>query len=106
MSFETLVKEVTDWQCEKFPLANTQSIANHLLREARELAEEPECASEVADCFILLIGIAHKNGIDIVECITNKMTINKSRKWNSPDSQGVYSHIEETDPQQELYLNA
>ena len=51
---------------------------------------------EFADCFILLLDAARKEGLfakDILKAIVNKMEINKARKWGKPDENGVMEHI-------------
>ena len=51
---------------------------------------------EFADCFILLLDAARKEGFsakDILTAIVEKMEINKARKWGKPDVNGVMEHI-------------
>lgn len=51
---------------------------------------------EFADCFTLLFGAASSYGMsynDILNCIEDKMIINKKRKWGKPDENGVVNHI-------------
>ncbi len=93
-------KDVIDWQEEQFPKATTKSIITHLYMEVFELGEavklDSNTSEELADCFLLLFGLAHKLdlGFDqIVKAIEDKMKINKFRTWGEPDANGVVRHI-------------
>lgn len=94
---------VTKWQNETFEKATSLSKIAHLKREVKELKKDlktnsPAKRLEFADCFILLFGAAASDGMtyeDIVNCVNEKMEINKSRKWGEPESNGVVSHIKE-----------
>jgi len=93
------IKEITEWQDSVFTEATPLSAATHLQREVRELifdltnANPKSARLEAADCFFLLIGVAHLSGIDLEEALAEKMVINKARKWGKPDSDGVVEHI-------------
>lgn len=95
---------IIEWQKETFKTANSVSKLWHLLQEVRELRQafnefdERAIRMEFADCFILLMGAAASAGLshaDILNCIEEKMIINKSRNWGTPDANGVVNHIEE-----------
>lgn len=105
---EKQFKEVTEWQRETFGTKGTPvSLARHLIDEVIELRDEfiidnilfnNEHEHEIADCFILLFGIADKLGYthdDLCKFIDIKLAINKQRKWNEPDSNGVIKHKED-----------
>lgn len=85
-------------------------ISHHLQKETEELTEALEeyfnedvneenweaMKFEIADCFLLLIDISHKIGMDmpeIVEYSEKKYQINKVRVWGEPDENGVIEHI-------------
>jgi hypothetical protein len=93
MSLETLFEEIQVWQRETFPRATALSAANHLVREAKELLEDPSELSELADVIILAVGVADQLGIDIEEVVRIKLEINKERVWGEPDEDGVVEHV-------------
>ena len=92
------------WQRITFPTGTALSMAKHLQREAAELVNEldqtdiairPERVhDELADIFILCIGIAYLIGVSLMECVIKKMAVNVNRKWKAPDKEGVIEHVE------------
>ena len=99
---QTQYEIITEWQNETFPKATPVSCVNHLYEEVEELRYELENGNidqnEIADCFLLLIGICNKAGMsygDVVACISNKMAINLKRKWGEPNEKGYVKHIED-----------
>jgi NTP pyrophosphatase (non-canonical NTP hydrolase) len=98
---------VGEWAEETFPKSTNASICNHLEREVRELEElcmipdkytdsftlRKELSEEIADCVLLLMHLAHRNGIDIDNAVLSKHAVNVSRKWGEPDKFGVVEHI-------------
>lgn len=91
---------ITGWQMEKFPNATPLSCANHLEEEVKELIAELEKGNldrmEIADCFLLLIGVCNMADFtynDIVELIDDKMKINYKRKWGQVNEKGYVKHI-------------
>ena len=105
---EQLFDKIIEWQDATFPKATVDSKIQHLQREIAELihavndedhlidfSKRRAVRYEFADCFFLLFGAAAKYGMDytdICDAIYEKFTINKNRKWGSPDSQGVVEH--------------
>lgn len=94
-TLETLIREIGKWNRETFPGSTVKSKAEHLRREAIELAETPGDESEMADIFILWAGIVDLLGVDYVRAIEKKMAKNYKRKWKAPDEHGVIEHLEE-----------
>lgn len=99
-----LFEQISNWQAATFPDSTVLSKLKHLedelieLREASEHGWSAEIQLELADCFILLIGIADKCGESydsVCKWIDFKMNINKDRKWGEPDLFGVVNHIKE-----------
>lgn len=97
-----LYKAITLWQNQTFPAATALSKCHHLKEEVNELFVEVEqnnqqnAKKELADCFILLFGIADKLGLtyqQLVEIIYEKQQININRKWGNPDENGVVKHV-------------
>src|SRR5690242_18578343 len=93
------MQEITDWQDSVFTKATPLSAAIHLQREIRELVFDikngnPLSAKfELADCFLLLVGVAHLSNIDLEAAAIEKLEINKAREWGEPDAEGVVEHI-------------
>lgn len=74
-----------------------QGCANHLIHEAKELAENPNDIMEGADCFILLMDWMWREGYsiyDLLSAVQEKQKINEQREWGQPDKDGVIEHIE------------
>jgi hypothetical protein len=94
-------QRITKWQKETFPVATALSKAFHLEKEVHELKKDlidnaPNRRLEYADCFLLLFGSADADGMsyeDIINCIEEKFSIVKNRKWGNPDENGVVNHI-------------
>lgn len=98
---EKQFNEIVHWQKETFQGATTMSKIEHLKEEIEELSisiaiEADDKRLEYADCFMLLFGAAAADGMsynDICATIDEKMQINRSRQWGSPDEKGVVHHI-------------
>jgi hypothetical protein len=68
----------------------------HLQEEINEVIEEPTDPMEWADCFLLFLDAAWRQGHsvdDLVEFGMKKLEINKKRKWNKSND-GHYRHVE------------
>ncbi len=98
--------EITEWQNATFQKATAYSKLCHLKQEILELENEilkdsavrveSEMFEELADCFILMMGIAGCMQIkheELTSIIDAKMVKNKNRKWGKPDANGVVNHI-------------
>ena len=91
----SIQEETGSWAEEHFPGMTNEAIWEHLHREVKELSYEfsPE---EAADCFLILLHLAHKNKFNLLAEALKKYKVNTERKWaTEPDAQGVYPHIEE-----------
>lgn len=89
------------WQNATFPLSTSESRAEHLLREAHELRDDPENALEMADILLLLSHLANgRNGpnVSLAQAVIKKQHYNRARLWGKPDEAGVVEHIRETLP--------
>lgn len=94
---------ITKWQDAIFTKATAESALHHLAAEVKELQAEffskdrvKQRRSEFADCFLLLFGAAHKDGMsynDICEAIHEKMLVNMNRQWGEPNEKGYVEHI-------------
>lgn len=93
---------VGGWQRLTFGTSTPLSMAKHLRREAEELVNELEQSQvavrpervngELADIFILCVGICYLLGVSLLECVIAKMAVNVNRKWKAPDKDGVIEH--------------
>lgn len=103
----SLQQAVGEWGEETFPHSTPQSCAAHLEREVRELQYElanlggrgdwqkarERAQEELADCYLLLLHLAHKLGLDLELAASVKHVINKGREWGEPDAEGVVEHV-------------
>ncbi len=80
-SFEVLRQEYISWSQKTFPDQTRESIWTHFLEEVEEMRDAPHDGSEFADVFALLLCLAHKSGVDLVEELRKKFAINKGRTW-------------------------
>lgn len=104
-AIQALMSLINEWERATFPGQTALGKAEHLKKEVEELCVELEkdltsddCKTEVADCFILLLNIAARTGMDAAELLSvidRKMIINKNRKWGKINSMGFATHIEE-----------
>ena len=86
---------VGDWCNTKFPKTDSKAICKHLDRELIELKANFD-PTEAADCFLLLMHLAHQNNFDLLAEALAKHQVNLNRKWAvEPDDQNVYRHIDE-----------
>ena len=96
-----LQKAIHEWQMETFKSSDEESKFNHLAEEMVELKEaiisgtNEELEMEIADCFLLLTGIASLRDIDIIAAARKKLEINKQRDWGEPDELGIVRHIDD-----------
>jgi hypothetical protein len=91
-SLDELATKIAAWQAVTFPLATAKSTAEHLRREAVELAASPLDPEEMADVFHMLIAVAGKAGVDLAEAVAKKFEKNLKREWGQPDADGVVEH--------------
>lgn len=115
--------EVGEWGNETFKHDDFSlySLWHHLEKEVKELAqaiadfkvpalnnierlpEKPKqldrtrINDELADCFILLLDMAHVINTDILDEARKKLEINRQRTWGEPDEHGVIEHVEVRD---------
>ena len=97
-TIEAFQNEVGEWGAKTFPEATFRSIICHLKEEVVELQKfllDDELKEETADCFLILLHIAHRAKFSILEEAKKKMEINYKRTWGKPDKDGVVRHIKE-----------
>lgn len=93
--WQNFIRDYLRWAVETFPEGTAESGAKHLAKEIAELlaSGSPE---EMADCFMLLLFIAHKKGLDatlLLAAAQRKFKINKTRTWGEPNEQGFREHV-------------
>lgn len=100
-----MIKELQDrigrWQRETFPESTSMSKIEHIELELNELKNELKFgthqgkANELADCIILLLGIADLEQIDVKKSVEDKFEEIQKRTWSQPSETGVYFHKKE-----------
>jgi hypothetical protein len=80
------------WAQATFPMQTNGSILEHLRREVKELQDSDD-PQEAADCLLLLLAYAHRNGFDLFSEAVKKFHINQERQWGEPDAHGVVEHV-------------
>lgn len=91
-------RKVGEWADRTFPESNSGSILRHLFEEIQELASVPDlqdASEEAADCYLLLLHLAHKNGFDLKAAAVEKMARNILRTWETEaGAKGYRKHVE------------
>ena len=101
MSLTDIMAGVNEWQDKTFPNSTPLSCVSHLNKEVHELILEVSrrrqsgIEEELADCAILIMGLAGRCGIDLQFAIHKKMTVNRLRKWGQSDANGVIEHVKQ-----------
>lgn len=81
------------WQNKTFPNGTAEGQYQHLMDEMLELHGNIGDPAELADCAILLMGLASKTGVNLRDAVQKKMEINRARKWGEADDRGVIRHL-------------
>lgn len=89
-----LQDRITRWADANFPARTTADILLKLYEEVGEYARNPKAALEMGDIMILLLDVAHKNGIDVHKAIEDKMDINETRSWAVDSNTRIMRHVE------------
>lgn len=102
-TFAALQELTGSWADKRFPQTDSFVICKHLTREVKEVNDAlqqgtfAELREEAADCLLLLMHLAHKNGFNLLTEALKKFAINGRRQWSAePDADGIYTHSEET----------
>lgn len=96
-----LQKKIREWQTRTFgpSSGHVWGLLKHFQSEASELRyaiftrRKNEIREELADCVILLVGLADAHNIDLDAAVKAKMKKNEKRKWKKPDKNGVIEHV-------------
>ena len=89
-----LQDRITKWADANFPARTTADILLKLYEEVGEYARNPKAALEMGDIMILLLDVAHKNGIDVHKAVEDKMDINEGREWEVDVNTRIMRHVE------------
>lgn len=81
------------WSRETFPGRRAAPTREHLVRELRELADQPTDRLEIADVLMLAFALADCEGVDPALAVLDKLEIVRSRTWSAPDVDGVVEHV-------------
>lgn len=96
-NLDDLQKTVGEWGAETFPRSNNSSIVNHLKEEVEELAESGD-PSEAADCLLMLLHFAHRNGFSLFdEALKKHLYVREHYVFGEPDEKGISRHIKATE---------
>lgn len=77
-----LQSEIAEWADSVFPDRTAHDATVKLvLEEIPEFLANQKDSLEYADLVILILDIAHLNGIDVEEAVIRKMAINRERTW-------------------------
>ena len=95
-SLSQLQSQIYQWQIETFGGQAPKHFSRKLGAEVFEMLEAVDgggdTAPEIADCFIVLFGLASSLGVNAEEAIEAKMAINRKRKWKK-EKDGTFQHI-------------
>jgi NTP pyrophosphatase (non-canonical NTP hydrolase) len=95
---------IIKWQQSRLGDVKMVGQLNKLIEEVNELVFDynegafNDMRVELADCFIVLFGIANKMGMDYADIhkeIADKMIVNFARTWFNPDENGIIKHKED-----------
>lgn len=100
---------VGTWGLKTFPESTLSGQMAHLDLEICEVQEaatnyfnnpspdnKKEFQTEIADVFILLLGIAYRMDFDLMLAAADKFRILQQRQWGPPDENNVFRHIAKT----------
>ena len=87
-SLDELQREIGEWGDATFPMSTIDSVMSHLSEEFVEFFDDwrngrDEQEIEAADCLVLLMHYAHKNGFSLSDAVERKMSINRTRTWST-----------------------
>lgn len=88
-----LQDRITRWADSNFPQRTTADVLLKLYEEVGEYCRNPKSALEMGDILILLLDVAHLNGIDVHKAVEEKMDINESRQWRVDEHTRIMRHV-------------
>jgi hypothetical protein len=101
-----LQQEIATWADSLIPNRTAhQALTKLALEEIPEFLLEPDSPGEYADLVILILDIAHLQGIDVKAAVLEKMNINKNREWEVDPKTGIMSHLPNCMSYEQWYLD-
>ncbi len=88
-------ENVGEWASKTFPEATEESIIAHLRDEANNELAHGCAPEELADVVLLLLHLAHKRGISLVQAMRDKFRRNQNRTWGAKNEHGFQEHVTE-----------
>jgi NTP pyrophosphatase (non-canonical NTP hydrolase) len=88
-----LQDRIVDWADKNFPNRTTADVLLKAYEEIGEYARDPKSSLELGDIMILLLDVAHMNGIDVSKAISDKMDINEKREWAVDPITKIMRHV-------------
>lgn len=94
-----LQERVGKWSLATFgPGIRLKEHVEHMRRELIELQatlgmDREAAENEMADVYILLMGLANRVGVDLEVAAEKKFKEVQRRKWKAPDADGVVEHV-------------
>lgn len=90
-----LQRRVGEWGLDTFPDATHASICAHMAEEVGELAEAEyfEIPMELADVFLMLLHVAHREKIDLLAVAEQKFAICQQATWAFDAERGYVRRV-------------
>lgn len=101
-SISSMQREIAEWADKVFPARTPHgSLSKLVLEEIPEfITSKMKDPHEYADLVIMILDIAHLQGIDVEQAVHEKMAINRGRNWKMDPGTGFMSHVSDEDIQQ------
>ncbi len=94
---QRLQTEAIRWSAKQFGAnRGVKGPIAHLIKELKELEENPVDILEHADVLLLVLDImsqAHKDVDTVIDAAFFKLDINRNREWGEPDEDGCVEHV-------------
>lgn len=87
--------EVTAWADEVLPDRTVGGMVIKMVEELGEVAKDPSDPLQLADMIILLVDIADQYDINLSEAVSNRMHINRIKRWKSNRHTGAKERVEQ-----------
>lgn len=90
----SIEEDIVSWHKQTFPNATMEAKRKKLIEEAQELlaaalyGDINGALEEASDVFIVASAIAAEGGMSMTRFITEKMEVNRARKWGIEDENG------------------
>lgn len=95
-----LQNHIGSWARKTFPDQTDDRVVRHLGEEVREIhaaihdnGDEDKIRENVADCLILLLCLAERQGFSAYGAVIEKMAVNRQREWRYDPELGYDKHV-------------